>query len=130
MKKAQVALEFLILTVFVLIIFTGLVVIINARIISLQEAREENNLEQVADVIKSEIDIALNVNTGYQRTISFPKTLDTFDYEIDQLVCGKNNDGNCIKIYYTQDPENLQASFLIPPQITVDVQDKTLKISS
>lgn len=81
-RKSQVAAEFIILAGFLFVIFVFLIILITDRTIAMHEERRQRTLEEVGWIIESEIDLARNVKSGYERTFELPKIIDGHNYNI------------------------------------------------
>lgn len=80
--KSQSAVEFIILTSFMLLVLLGFFAITSSRLL---EAREEGNkriAQDIADFAYREVEIAKSVNDGYTRTFIMPQSVNGVDYGI------------------------------------------------
>lgn len=82
-KKSQTAIEFTLLIGFVLFVFTIFFVIININSEDKQSQKKQIAIDEVAESIKDEIDLAYNSQEGYIREFVLPQTLDGLDYEVN-----------------------------------------------
>jgi len=72
-RKAQSALEFIMLFSFIFIIFIGMFAVFNNKLVKMTQESEELQLEQIQKMIVTELQIAEGVMDGYQRQFSIPK---------------------------------------------------------
>ena len=95
-KKAQSAIEFLIIVSAVLFIFLGLLYGVQYNIG--EKIRDRNNLEikELALTVQEEINLAASSTDGYERNFNIPDEIVNRDYEInitDGFVYVRTNDG-------------------------------------
>lgn len=80
--RGQAAIEFLILSGFMLIVFTTFFFVIQERS-DLQRQRQQGiELQSIADVIEQEVLLASQVSDGYNRTFELPRRLAGREYDI------------------------------------------------
>ncbi len=81
-KKAQSAIEFLILTGAVLFFFISMLAVFQQDLAL--KAKEKRNLEvqEIALTVQNEINIAAEATDGYQRQFKVPQTILNLDYSI------------------------------------------------
>jgi len=82
MKKAQFATEFLILLSFMFIAFMILLAVTTNIFGSIKEGENLEAAQDVASVVKEEIDLANTMPDGYQRTFALPKKLRGNNYSV------------------------------------------------
>ena len=82
MKRAQSAMEFLIIIGAMLFVFVSLLAVFQQNIA--MKARENRDLEikDLALTVKNEINLAAASTSGYSRTFTIPSTLSGIDYTI------------------------------------------------
>src|SRR3989338_5884705 len=82
MKRAQSAMEFLIIIGAMLFVFVSLLAVFQQNIA--MKARENRDLEikDLALTIQKEINLAASSTSGYSRTFTIPGTLSGLDYTI------------------------------------------------
>lgn len=92
-KRAQVAIEFVILVSIAFFIFILFVSVTRNKAIELFEEKKYEELKEVGNMIKDELIIASQVNDGYYREIEVPYNIQgSYDYEIERI-------GNSIYLY-------------------------------
>ncbi len=96
--KAQVSVEFLLLVSLMFLIFTFFFVYVNEKIVEYQLDSNYLALQDLGKSIEKEIDIALKVKEGYERTFTLPPLLNGFNYTIVKM---SNNGNATIFINYT-----------------------------
>lgn len=74
-RKAQIAVEFIILISLMLIMFLGFFAIANYRLSEVQAEDRRKEIAKVSDAVFSEIEIAKSVNNGYNRTFKVQKKI-------------------------------------------------------
>jgi hypothetical protein len=82
MRRAQTALEFLILTGFMLFIFTAFFFVIKERSAVATEQIHYQELAAIGDIISQEVTLAAQVRDGYNRTFTLPYTAGEEPYTI------------------------------------------------
>ncbi len=82
LKKAQSAIEFLILVGGVLIFFIGFLFAIQSNIADKSFERRNLAVKEVAVIVQDEINLALKSTDGYRRNFELPQEIDGIDYEI------------------------------------------------
>lgn len=94
-KKAQGALEFMILTSFLLLAFTVFFLIVNEQTQDKLKEKENLMIKQIVVSIQDEINLASQSTNGYERTFKIPENLNGENYTIgigDDLVYIKTLD--------------------------------------
>lgn len=82
MSKAQLIAEFgvfLAIGFFLLILFANL---IGSEIVNINNKRESAAIEDIALMVKNEIDLSVQVLPGYKRSFTLPQDLDGIEYDI------------------------------------------------
>lgn len=104
-KKAQAAIEFLIIIGFALFFFT--IFLMTIQISTNEKTREKQNLIIInfAKSIQDELNIALEASNGYERNFNLPEKIGTLDYTL-QLIDQS--------IYITVDNEKYALSLPAP----------------
>lgn len=82
MRKSQSALEFVILTSFMLLAILGFFAITSSKVLESREESDRKVAEDIAKLAYREIEIAKSVNDGYVRVFSMPETINGVDYTI------------------------------------------------
>ncbi len=72
-KKAQGALEFILLFSFIFMIFMAMFVVFNKRLVAISRESEEIQLQKIRDHIIAELETAKTVREGYMRTFMLPE---------------------------------------------------------
>lgn len=85
MLKSQSALEFIVLTSFMLLVVLGLFAVTSTRMLEASEEGNRKTAEDIADYAYREIEIAKSVNDGYTRIFEMPQTVNGVNYSI-QIV--------------------------------------------
>ncbi len=80
--KAQSAMEFILLSCFMLLVLVGTLAISNSKLFETKEANKIKIAEDIVMFAYSEIETAQVVNDGYERTFSMPLKIEGIDYEI------------------------------------------------
>ncbi|MBI2448944.1 hypothetical protein HYV49_01470 [Candidatus Pacearchaeota archaeon] len=81
--KAQVSIEFLIITGVVIFFFVGFLVILNINFEEANRQKENTLMKDFALEIRKEIGIAAHSSDGYYREFFIPETISGKDYEIN-----------------------------------------------
>ncbi len=82
MKKGQSAIEFVILFSFMILIFAGFFVAIQAKIIDATERKDESYLAEINDLLISEFSLAERTKTDYHRYFSLPTSIQGNTYDV------------------------------------------------
>jgi len=83
--KAQFAIEFILLLVFMFIVFLGITTVITSKVLDSKEAANQLLVEDLATLAKNEIDLAMSASNGYTRTFTLPVKLEGNAYGITIL---------------------------------------------
>lgn len=81
-KNAQTAIEFIIMTSFLLVFFVGFMAVIGTDITKKREDIMFAKVQDLANEIQQELVLAGEASEGYHRTFSIPSKIGTVDYEI------------------------------------------------
>lgn len=81
-KKAQFAIEFVILITFMFIIFLGFFAVIGYKTSEVEESEKQQKAENIAALAENEIKLAKSSNDGYQRTFKLRKKIDGNNYNM------------------------------------------------
>jgi hypothetical protein len=100
-KKSQTAIEFLIITGFVLILFTILFLSIQGSTGSKIVERNTIAVKEVAYTIQDEINLAAGSTDGYKRTFRLPAKINGMDYDIILINDGSTGPYDYIQIATT-----------------------------
>lgn len=82
-RKAQSAMEFVVVLAFSLVVLAALLVIFQNRLSTMEENREKIVVDQMFNLVMSEIDLAIMSPPVYTRTFYLPRTLDGYPYTIE-----------------------------------------------
>lgn len=88
-KKGQAAIEFALLLSFVLLLVSGFLVAIQKNLEDAQKVRDEELVNQLMNVIRSEILYAEQSGLGYSRDLFLPMHLDGSSYNISSISFGQ-----------------------------------------
>ncbi|MFC1648964.1 hypothetical protein ACFL1B_05935 [Nanoarchaeota archaeon] len=80
--KGQVSLEFVVLMVFMLVLFTGLFVALQGRMLAMRELKDMQTMQQLGNLVENEVRLAYLVGDGYERQFFVPVTLNGKSYDI------------------------------------------------
>ena len=81
-KKSQSSIEFIILITFMLVVFTVVSVSVQKRIVDTQDVKTRNTVDQLKNVIFTEIEIAESMPVNYSKDFYLPLYLDGSEYLI------------------------------------------------
>lgn len=89
-KKAQIAIEFLLLTTLSLFFLAAILVILSTINTTNTDIRREKTLEDLGASVKNEIAIASEMEDGYHREINIPKKVNgqTYNISIEEGISG------------------------------------------
>jgi hypothetical protein len=82
MRRAQTAFEFLILTAFMLFVFTAFFFVIRERSAIATQQLHYQELETIGSILDQEVTLAAQVRDGYNRTFLLPYTVGGEPYTI------------------------------------------------
>lgn len=80
--NSQFAIEFIMLIAFMFIVFLGFIAIISSKVLDAKENERQKIAEDIATLVKNEIDLARSVSEGYSRTFTLPYTIEGNSYTI------------------------------------------------
>lgn len=81
--NAQFAIEFVVLVAFMFLIFLGFTAVITSKILEAKENERQKIAEDIATLVRNEIDLAKSVADGYNRIFSIPNKVEGSDYNIE-----------------------------------------------
>ena len=81
--RAQISVEFIIITGVVIAFFVGFLVILNISLEDANRQKENTLMKDLALTIRKEIGIASQSSDGYYRTFFIPATISGREYEIN-----------------------------------------------
>ena len=82
-NNAQFAIEFIVLIAFMFLIFVGVIAVVTTKIIEAKENERQGIAEDIATLVKNEIDLARSVSDGYSRTFNLPNKIEGNSYTIE-----------------------------------------------
>ncbi len=85
MRRAQAAIEFMVLSGFMILVFSTFFLVVQQRSQVLAEQNRLEEVSRVSDRISDEIRIAGRVRPGYERTFVLPPLIDEDPYTV-QLI--------------------------------------------
>lgn len=85
MKKGQSAMEFVILFSFMLLIFSGFFVAIQEKILDVSEQKDMLYLEEINNIIVTEVNLATRTKTDYHRSFEIPRHIKGNIFEIELI---------------------------------------------
>ena len=80
--NAQFAIEFIVLTSFMFLVFLGFLSVITSKLIESREKEVQQTAEDIATLVSNEIYIAKPLSDGYSRTFELPNKIKGNDYTI------------------------------------------------
>ncbi len=81
--NAQFSIEFVVLISFMFLIFLGVIAVITSKVIEAKENERQKIAEDIAKIVRNEIDLAKSVSNGYTRTFSIPTKIKGNNYNIE-----------------------------------------------
>ena len=121
MTKAQSSLEFVLIISFVLLSFSSFLVFYNLKLVDVQKQKNYDVLEDRAEVIKSEVQMASIVEDGYIRNFYLPPDLGDLNYTITYRNGSSLGDINfsIFEVGYTNDELSIgEYVFFLYPNVT------------
>jgi hypothetical protein len=121
-KKTQLTMEFMVIMTIMFLIFSAFSVVMLNQILEIKKEKTWNQLKELGDAIKSEVDIAASVENGYKRSFDIPGKIDGRAYEIDILseVIGNKSsivisfiNSTGFESYYTTVPINVMGKIYV-----------------
>ena len=82
-NNAQFAIEFIVLISFMFLIFLGFIAIITSTILYSKDSERQGIAEDIATMVRNEIELAKSVSDGYTRTFSIPTRIQGNSYAIE-----------------------------------------------
>ena len=79
-SRAQATIEFIVLIGFMFLIFALFAALLHTRTSQVSSLNDQLKMQEIADIITTETDLAETVGDGYSRTFELPYTLRGFDY--------------------------------------------------
>lgn len=81
--KAQVSIEFIIITGVVIFFFVGFLIVLNFSLEDARRQKENTFMKDLALTLRKEVGIAAHSSDGYYREFFVPPTISGRDYEIN-----------------------------------------------
>jgi len=81
--NSQSALEFIVLIAFMFLIFVAFIAVITTRVIEEKDNEKQGVAENLATLVKNEIDLAKSSANGYKRTFYIPIKIEGIVYSIE-----------------------------------------------
>lgn len=105
--NAQFAIEFIVLMAFMFLIFLGVIAVITSKVLEVKETERQGIAEDIAALVKNEIDLAKSVTDGYNRKFVLPTKIKGEGYDI-QIIANRELVVNYLdKEYVLFLPENV-----------------------
>ncbi|MBD3312998.1 hypothetical protein GF345_00990 [Candidatus Woesearchaeota archaeon] len=82
MKNSQSSFEFLLLASLMFLFFTGLLAVIGQQMVNLGEQRNIKDIEDIMEIVRSEIQLAETSMQGYQRSFLLPQTINGREFDM------------------------------------------------
>ena len=80
--NAQFAIEFIVLIAFIFLVFLGFTAVITSKILEAKENERQKIAEDIATLVRNEINLAKSASSGYSRTFELPTKIKGNDYNI------------------------------------------------
>jgi len=81
--NAQFAIEFIVLMAFMFLIFLGFIAVITSKVLEAKENERLGIAEDIAALVKNEIDLAKSASDGYNRNFNLPSKIKGNSYSIN-----------------------------------------------
>lgn len=82
-NNAQFAIEFIVLIAFMFLVFLGFIAVITTKILESKENERQGIAEDIAALVKNEIELAKSVTDGYNRTFNLPSKISGNMYNVE-----------------------------------------------
>jgi len=132
-NKGQAATELMVLIAFMMMTFLAYFGAIESKAIDISKNADNQLLQQVGEVIKSNLDIAATVENGFRHRITIPSNILTKEYETTLCPLYKtyisyevNEQGTCLggrKVTY---PEVILKYKDIPGEISIKISNQVV----
>ncbi len=86
MKRAQTAMEFVILLSFMMLVFVAFFIIVQQRLISIGQEHNDKGADDALAIVLNEITLAESVSDGYYREFVMPSSINGLRYNITILT--------------------------------------------
>ncbi len=134
MRKAQSSMEAAVLIAVMSAIVLGFVTVITTTIVETERQKEKLLIEDIADIIENEVNLAATSQDGYQRTFTLPPDLNGFTYYvmfvrnafISRMDCHRTNSSEILVSYESYGVDNPERSPAIEEYETRRVLIKNL----
>jgi hypothetical protein len=101
-KKSQTAVEFVILTGVMIMVFLIVYILVQQKIITATENRNDAAAQQIIDLLINEIKVAQSVSDGYTRYFNMPTYLNNLEYTIS-IIPGLPGTTEIVIKYYDKE---------------------------
>ena len=131
--KGQSSLEFLVLISFALILISGLLVVFQNQVSSMEAVREKALVEQMYNLVLSELDFAMMSPPVYNRTFFLPRTLGGHNYSVsivDDVEVVLEYRGVRNVFFLASDQYNISGDFLIGNNVIIKHSDNMLALNT
>jgi len=81
--NAQFAIEFIVLIAFMFLVFVGVIAVVTSKVLEAKENERQNIAEDIATLVKNEIELAKSVTDGYTRNFNLPFRIKGNTYSIE-----------------------------------------------
>ncbi len=127
--KAQSSVEFAMITSFMILIMTVFLGLSTQRLASIQDQNNYALLEDLANYIKTEIELGNSAYDGYSRTFDLPLRLSGHSYEIT-INPYTGTDLNHSEILVEYSDFDQEFSVLLPQNLTGEIDvEESLKVN-
>ena len=86
MRRGQGAIEFVLITTVMLLLFTAAFIVAQQNYASIQEERFEQGVYNALGVVETELEVAFQAGEGYEREIYVPRTIAGIPFTLDLLL--------------------------------------------
>lgn len=113
-SKAQFAIEFIVLLGFMFLIFVGFIAIMTSKVSDSKDNEMQEIAENIATLVKNEVQLAKSVTDGYNRTFKIPNRVNGILYSIDIIDNRELVVNYADKEYVTFLPERVCGDVFMP----------------
>lgn len=112
--KAQFAIEFIVLIAFMFLIFLGFIAVITTKILEAKENERQGIAEDIATLVKNEIELAKSTTDGYTKNFNLPSKIGGNTYNVE-IIANRELVVNYLdKEYVSFLPEKICGDIFIP----------------
>ncbi len=87
-KKAQSALEFLIIIAFMMLVFVSFFSVASSQFSNVREQKRMGTAEEISRLVVNQVDLAAGLSDGYASTFVIPETVEGNAYSL-QVIDGR-----------------------------------------